>query len=65
MMRLAETHLTDTSMCHLGPVTRSLFQSQDLKVMESELLIFLASWTKLAVTVYDAFISVLASAGVI
>ena len=47
------------------PVTRSLFQSLDLTAMESELITFLASWTppKLGVSKYDAFISVLASAG--
>lgn len=64
-MRLAETNLTDTSKCHPG-LSPDPFSNRNLTAMESELLTFLASWTppKLAVSKYDAFISVLASAGV-
>lgn len=62
MMRLAETNLTDTSMCHLG---LSPDPFSNCKAMESEPITSLISWNsspKLAVSKYHAFISVLASA---
>lgn len=48
MMRLAETDLTDTSMCHPGLLPDPFSNRKTLTAMESELITFLASWTPLS-----------------